>query len=125
MEVYNELLQRITIREANCTTYINVPQIILLQAIRHYTIFFLVDGSHITVAKHLKHFQTQLSPEIFVRAHHAYLININYACKMVKEDACFVVMNGGKMVPVSRRKKQALKVLLTQPCEKINNMTTY
>jgi DNA-binding LytR/AlgR family response regulator len=61
--------------------FLLVNDIVYLKADNNTTDFFLTDGSIITSYKTLKTFEKEL-PNIFVRVHRSYIINIGYLTKI-------------------------------------------
>ncbi|NEW78747.1 MAG: response regulator [Gelidibacter sp.] len=61
--------------------FLQVNEIIYLKADNNTTDFFLADGTMVTSFRTLKNFETEL-PNIFVRVHKSYIININYITKI-------------------------------------------
>jgi two-component system LytT family response regulator len=57
------------------------------------------------VSRTLKEFEDMLPPEIFIRIHHATIINKNYVEKYIRGEGGQVLMQDGKVLDVSKRKK--------------------
>jgi two-component system LytT family response regulator len=97
---------RIAIPSMEGLQFVQTGEIIYLEALSNYTNFHLAGNKKITVAKTLKDFEELLPGSIFIRIHHAYLININCIQKYIKGDGGQVLMKNGVYLDVSRRKKE-------------------
>lgn len=81
--------------------------IISLEAISNYTLFYFRNGKKMLVSRTLKEILSNLDPEIFGRVHKSYAINLEYLHAFdLKAEMC-VVMKDGKKIEVSRRRKKS------------------
>jgi len=103
----NKKPNKLAIKDANSTRFIDIPGILRLQADSNYTIVFLKDGSKITSTRTLKDYQDILSDSGFFRVHNTHLINLNFVDKFHK-DSSILVMTDGSSIEVSRNKKKEL-----------------
>jgi len=85
--------------------FINVGRIIYLEAESNYTVIYMDDAPKLTVTKTLKEFEELLSPQLFIRIHHSYLINKKHIRKYIRGDGGQVVMSNNAVLYVSKRKK--------------------
>lgn len=85
--------------------FIEMLDIIYLQAESSYTIIYLMNAPKITVTKTLKDFEEILPHTIFIRIHHSFIINKNRIRKYLKGDGGQVIMSDGSALDVARRKK--------------------
>ncbi len=97
--------QRIAIPSMEGLQFVNMNDIIYLEAQSNYTIIFLNDSYKITVSKTLKDFEELLPPAVFIRIHHSHIINKNAVEKYIKGEGGQVMMKNGIMLDVARRKK--------------------
>lgn len=97
--------QRIAIPSMEGLQFVNINDIIYLEAQSNYTIIFLNDSYKITVSKTLKDFEELLPPAVFIRIHHSHIINKNAVEKYIKGEGGQVMMKNGIMLDVARRKK--------------------
>ena len=97
---------RIAIPSMEGLQFVETGDIIYLEAHSNYTNFYLSNNKKITVAKTLKDFEELLPASIFVRIHHAYIININCIQKYIKGEGGQVLMKNGATLDVARRKKE-------------------
>lgn len=99
-------LPRIAIPSMEGIQFVNTDNIIFLEANSNYTCFYINNNSKITVAKTLKEFEEILPQGIFIRIHHSYIINKNMVEKYIRGEGGQVIMKNGKVLDVSRRKKE-------------------
>lgn len=94
-------------------TLINTNKIIYCESEGRYTRFHM-DGkaSPILVSRNLGEYEAILPPETFVRIHHQYLVNINYVERYIKGRGGYVILQNGRELLVSDRKKAAFLDLL-------------
>lgn len=85
--------------------FINVCDIIHIEANGSYCKVFISDQSNIMVSKSMKEFQDILEPEVFFRSHNSHIININHVKRFWFRDGGYLELNNGVNVPISRRKK--------------------
>ena len=97
--------QRIAIPSMEGLQFVNMNDIIYLEAQSNYTIIFLNDSYKITVSKTLNDFEELLPPAVFIRIHHSHIINKNAVEKYIKGEGGQVMMKNGIMLDVARRKK--------------------
>lgn len=101
-----EMLTRIAISSMEGLLFVNIGDIIYLEAESNYTLLYLTGSKKITVSKTLKEFEELLPPLIFIRIHHSYIINKKFIQRYIKGEGGQVVMSNNKMLDVSRRKKE-------------------
>jgi len=97
---------RIAIPSQDAIQFVQLEDIVYLEAESNYTSIHLQDAARIFVAKTLKEFEDLLPTTHFVRIHHSYIININHMRKYLKGDGGQVLMSNGVTIDVSRRKKE-------------------
>jgi two-component system LytT family response regulator len=98
--------KRLAVPSMEGLSFIEVNDIIYLEAESNYTIIHLYPTGKLTVSKTLKDFEDLLSPAIFLRIHHSHIINKDHIQKYLKGEGGQVVMRNGKVLDVSRRKKE-------------------
>jgi two-component system LytT family response regulator len=87
--------------------FVKVQDIVYCEADSNYTQVHLVNGTRHLVSRTLKEYEELLSDQDFFRIHNSYLINLNLVKNYVKGDGGYVVMNNGKSLDVSKRKKES------------------
>jgi two-component system LytT family response regulator len=97
--------QRIAIPSMEGLQFINMDDIIYLEAQSNYTLIYLKDSYKLTVSKTLKDFEELLPSAVFIRIHHSHIINRNAVEKYIKGGGGQVQMKNGITLDVARRKK--------------------
>jgi len=105
-------IRKIALSMSNGLTFVEVSDIILLEADGAYTTFYLKDSQKILVSKKLKFYEDILSnrPHFF-RTHRSYFININYI-KTYSRGENAILMDNDFLVTISRDRKQEFESLL-------------
>lgn len=97
--------RRIVLRDIDNTWFVKICDILYCEAEGTYTRFYLQEGEPILVSKNLKEYETILEPLGFIRTHHSFLANPSKIKLFDKTDGGMLVLEGGKSIPVSQRKK--------------------
>jgi two-component system LytT family response regulator len=97
---------RIAIPSMEGLQFLEIADIIYLEAESNYTFINLQATPRVTVSKTLKDFEELLPAAIFIRIHHSFIINKNHIRKYLKGEGGQVLMSNGKMLDVARRKKE-------------------
>lgn len=97
---------RIAIPSLEGLQFIEITDIIYLEAESNYTFVHLQAGTKLTVSKTLKDFEELLPSLVFIRIHHSYIINKNHLRKYLKGEGGQVLLSNGKILDVARRKKE-------------------
>ncbi len=100
------LHNRIAIPSLEGLQFIDITDIIYLEAESNYSFIYLQTATRITVSKTLKDFEELLPSHTFIRIHHSYIINKNHVRKYLKGEGGQVLMSNGKLLDVARRKKE-------------------
>ncbi|MFN8116184.1 MAG: response regulator [Bacteroidia bacterium] len=105
-------IRKIALSMSNGLTFVEVSDIILLEADGAYTTFYLKDSQKILVSKKLKFYEDILSNRShFFRTHRSYFININYI-KTYSRGENAILMDNDFLVTISRDRKQEFESLL-------------
>lgn len=103
---------KITINTTEGAEFIEIRDIIYVESSSNYSKIWLTDKSNLLVPKLLKDFEEILSPYRFFRIHNSHLINLQFLRKYIRGDGGQVVLQNGKVLDVSRRRKEDfLKVI--------------
>jgi two-component system LytT family response regulator len=86
--------------------FLELSDILYLEAESNYTFIFLTDGKKITVTRTLKDFEEILPSHLFIRIHHSHIINKDHIQKYIRGEGGQVVMKNGSLLYISRRKKE-------------------
>ena len=84
---------------------IPVQTIVRCEANGNYTVFYTSDGRSHTASKTMKEYEDILPADIFFRAHHSHLININYINKYHKGKSCLIEMTDKSTIPLAARRR--------------------
>ena len=106
LEHFNKKEQRrISIPTGEGLQFINLDDIVYLEASDNYTTIFLQTKQKFLVSRTLKNFEDMLPASGFLRIHHGTIINKSFVDKYLRGDGGQVVMRGGTVLDVSKRKK--------------------
>ncbi len=84
---------------------INTDDLLYCESDGPYTNFIFIEQKPILISKTLKEVEEVLVSRNFLRVHNSFLINMKYVKKYLNGNGGDVVMNNGKVIPVSRGKK--------------------
>jgi len=104
----------ISLSTSDGVEFIQLSNILRLEANGPYTTFFMKDGSKIMVSKNLKEYEMLLTDHGFFRVHNSHMINLKQVRKMVKTDGGYAVMNDDSMIAISPKKKEEFVQLMSQ-----------
>jgi len=104
--------QRIALPFIDTIEFVEVNNIVRLEADGSYTRFCLSDNQEYLVSGSLKEYDEMLSVHGFIRTHQAHLVNPQYIKSMVKTDGGYFILQNGNSVPISRlRKNEVIQML--------------
>jgi len=92
--------------------FTNLRNVIRFEAEDNYTHIHIKGGQRITASKTIKHYEELYTPFNFYRVHKRHMINLNYMEKFVKGDGGYLIMEDGKKIEVSRRRRPAFMTQL-------------
>jgi two-component system LytT family response regulator len=98
--------KRIAIPAGDGLQVVKIDDIIYLEASANYTLIYLAGGTKLTASRTLKDFEELLPPDVFVRIHHSYIINVNCVEKYIRGEGGQVVLSNNVVLDVAKRKKQ-------------------
>ncbi len=105
---------RIALPVSEGLLFVEVPDIVYLEAEGAYTNVWLRNGSKILVSKKMKFFEEILeSRQNFFRSHRSFIVNINFLKKYNKNEASLTLDNG-QVAYISRDRKAEFEDLLRQ-----------
>lgn len=105
-------LKQIALPCANGYEFIPPEEILYCNSDSNYTQVCLVDDRKVLVSKTLKDIQEILPNDLFFRAHHSHLVNLDHIRKYERGDGGTLVMSDGARIMVSRSRKQELLSLI-------------
>jgi len=86
--------------------FVNIKDILRIEAEGRYSTIFMLDGRCLLVTKNLGAFSTLLSGSGFFRAHHSHLVNIDQIGKYLHRDGGMIALRDGSRVPLARSRKK-------------------
>lgn len=94
--------------------FIDLSELILMQADRMYTVVFTQKEGRILVSKPLRYFLDMLSDvKGFYQPHRSYFINLDHVRQYSSRDGGYIQMVNGEMVAISRNKKDEFQQLIS------------
>ena len=105
---YQQQRRRIAIPSLTGLTLLDVDDIVRCESDVNYTVLHLADKSTMVVAKTLKDFESLLELHGFIRLHNSHLVNVAYIKAYHKGKGGYVVLQDGREVEVSVRRKDVL-----------------
>jgi two-component system LytT family response regulator len=105
-------MRKIVLSSGSNVFVVSTKEIVLCQAEKNYTRFFLDDGRDIVVAKTIKEYDAMLSDNGFSRVHRQYLINVDHVKSLDKSNRGEILLTGNFKVPIAMRNKDLMTVLL-------------
>jgi len=111
LEVFNQVynnpnaFEKMSIAALDGIYFVNIKDIVRFEAEDNYTHIFLKSGDKITASKTIKAYEEMLQGLNFYRVHKRHVINLNFMRKFVKGDGGYLIMDDGKKIDVSRRRR--------------------
>ena len=94
---------KIALPQLGSIRFIEVDDIISLQADSNYTIIHMKDMQKLVISKTLKDFEELLDESQFARIHKSYIVNLKYIKEYSTIDGGLVKMSDGNQWSISRR----------------------
>lgn len=104
--------RKIVLKDIENTWFIKVSDILYCEAEGTYTRFFLQNTDPLLVSKNLKEYEEILEPLGFLRTHHSFLANPDKIKSYDKTDGGALILEGGRTIPISQRKKDFVMQML-------------
>jgi two-component system LytT family response regulator len=101
-------IEKYIIENGQSIFYVSLKNIVYLKSINNYTEIHFDDGKSILTSKTLKHYSEFFTPEIFMRIHHSYLINLHHLRQIENQGDLKVVLTNDIVLPISSRKKNII-----------------
>lgn len=114
IETRNSTVQKIILKTAESTHFINISEIIYCEADRNYTTFVLENDRKILMSKNLREYEELLPHNIFLRPHQSFLINTNHITQYLKGDKNAFILTNGDEIPVSLRRRELVLEYIKQ-----------
>ena len=106
--------KKIALPQLGGINYVEVDDIASLEADGNYTILHKADLQKMVISKSLKEFDDLLNPDLFVRVHKSYIINIHYVKEYSTLEGGVVKMKDGNEWSISRRQIDAFLEKMNQ-----------
>lgn len=87
---------------------IEIENIIYCKSDNSYTTFYLAGGEEIKVSVSMKNVEQKLDSSTFIRPHQSYLVNIHHIKSIQKSGGGDLLLDNGKTITVSTRKKSEI-----------------
>ncbi len=85
--------------------YVNINEIMRIEADGRYSVIFLKNSRTITVTKLLSELIEIIDSLSFFRPHKSHYINLNFVRMFIKAEGNYIELKDGTQVPLSRNKK--------------------
>ena len=106
-QLRGEIATRIAISGQNGISFIELNEIVFVEASNNYSKLILSDKRIFTVSKTLKDVQDVLEESHFLRVHRQYIINLNHV-KQFNRNESILIMDNGDHLPIARNQKEKL-----------------
>ncbi|KRT16031.1 hypothetical protein ASU31_11045 [Pedobacter ginsenosidimutans] len=100
-QMNSERINKIAVSSLSGVVFINLDDILYIEASSNYSILVLLDGEKVIVSKTLKDVQEILENRNFFRIHRQYIINLNKVKYFNKND-CLLTLENNKQLQVAR-----------------------
>ena len=97
--------EKLSVAAVDGIHFVHIKEIQRLEAEDNYTHIFLKDGKKLTASKTIKWYEDLLESLNFYRVHKSHVINLNCMTKYVKGENGYIVMEDGKEIDISRRRR--------------------
>lgn len=104
--------QRIAVPNRNGFEFVHVSDILYCKADGAYTTIVLTNNRKLVLSKPLGETEQLLPAELFERAHHSVLVNIQHVNHFIKTNGSYLIMTNGDELNVAKSKKDHLLVRL-------------
>ncbi|HEX3007654.1 MAG TPA: LytTR family DNA-binding domain-containing protein [Bacteroidales bacterium] len=101
------LPSKIAIPTSKGSEFIDIKEIVRIEADRSYSLIYLLNGRKLMVSRSLNEYDSMLSERNFFRIHHSHLINMEHVKMYVRGDGGYIEMYDTSVVPIARQRKEA------------------
>jgi two-component system, LytTR family, response regulator len=106
-QLRGEPVTKIAIPGQHGVSFIDLNEIVYVEASNNYSKLILTDGRRFLISKTLKDVQEVLEEEHFLRVHRQYIINLNHVKQFNRNEGVLTMTNGDN-IPVARNQKEHL-----------------
>lgn len=100
--------KKITLTSQKGLIFVEPANILYCESSGNYTTFFLTNRDQIVVSKQIGSFEKKLEIHSIIRVHDRYLVNLQHVTTYLRGSGGSLVLNSGKEIPVSVRRKTEL-----------------
>lgn len=100
--------KKIVLKDLESIHVVKLNDLTCCEASGIYTTFHLSDQTQIVVSKNLKEYEDLLESYGFIRVHNSFLVNTAKIIRFEKGDGGLLILEDGKKVPVSQRKRDVV-----------------
>lgn len=93
--------------------FVKKSELIKIEAMSNYSVFYQANGSKIIVSKTLKEYEALLETDNFIRVNRSVIVNLDYVLRYKKGDGGTLELEDGSEIEVSSSKKNVLIERLT------------
>jgi two-component system LytT family response regulator len=106
-------LKKIALPVSDGLIFIDIDNLMYLEADGAYTNVFLMDGNKLLISKKLKEFENILSNnKNFFRTHRSYIINVACIKQYIKSDGGSIMLQNNISIPVARERKEEFQTFI-------------
>ncbi len=109
----NKAISKIALTVSDGIELVSVNDILFFESDGNYTTVHMKGDKQTVVSKPIGKFEDITDPNVFFRVHNSFLVNLNYIKKFVRSDGGYIILDTGKVISVSRNKKDAFLEALT------------
>ncbi|MBN8824524.1 MULTISPECIES: LytTR family DNA-binding domain-containing protein [unclassified Spirosoma] len=102
------LPSRLALPQANGLTFVEISNILYVEAEGNYALFVMKTGERYLVSKTLSAMQEMLESRNFLRVHRQYIVNLDHIRRLVRGEGMYLVLSNEMTVPVARPQKERL-----------------
>lgn len=104
---------KIAIPNSDGILFINIDEIIAIEAQGAYSKVATENNGQILVSKPMSHFaKLLLEEELFFKPHRSFLINLKFVKQLVKKDGGYIVMENDQIISISKENKEVLLAVM-------------
>lgn len=92
--------------------FVKANEIIHCESSNNYTTFYLLNDEKLVVSKPIYEYDDILSGYGFIRCHQSHLVNKQFIKSWLKESGDALLLTNGAEVPVSRNKRESVKLAM-------------
>lgn len=99
--------------------FMDLADIIRLEASGSYTILYTVNGKKLMVTTRIGNFENQLSKGGFIRTHQSHIVRVNSVREMRKGSEYYLVLSNNEKIPVAKRRLAFVESVLFKSYKKV------